>query len=215
MRNWGTVVTGFYIAIVAALSPAVGLLVLTDAHPSFDASRSSDWLGVAIWGGWTLLIAGGPLVLLFVGVGTSRMKPRPRRHILISAAATGLALSLLIFGAVASVVVVIVGDQPSEFIFWSVLAAWPASWLFWTLALWRMGERLLDPATPVYRWLTKGSVLELLIVVPSHVIVRGRHDCCAPGITGMGIATGLSILLMSLGPGALFLYRGRMRRLAR
>jgi hypothetical protein len=78
-----------------------------------------------------------------------------------------------------------------------------------------MGERLVDPAARIHRWLIKGSVLELLVAVPSHVIVRARHDCCAPDVTGMGIATGLAILLMSLGPGALFLYRERMRRLSR
>ena len=215
MRNWGTVVTGFYMVIIAALSPAVGFIVLGDAHPTFDATRTADWIGVAIWGGWTLLLAGGPLVLLLVGVDASRIKLRPRRHILMSAVAVGLALSLLIFLAVASAVATIVGDEPSALVFWGVVALWPASWLIWTLVLWPMGERLLDPATRVHRWLVKGSVLELLVVVPSHVIVRARHDCCAPGITGMGIATGLAILLMSLGPGVLFLYRARMRRLDR
>jgi hypothetical protein len=53
-------------------------------------------------------------------------------------------------------------------------------------------------------WLLKGSVLELLIVVPCHVIVRRRHDCSAP------IATGLAIMLLSFGPSVLFLYKKRL-----
>jgi hypothetical protein len=211
MRNWGTVVTGFYMVIVAALSLAIGLGLLGNANLW---SPPLDWVGVAVWTGWTLLLAGGPLVLLFVGVDTSRLKLRPRRHILVSAAATGLALSLLVLAAVASVVAAITGNEQGEFISWTVVAVWPVSWLLWTLVFSRTGERLVDPATHVYRWLIKGSVLELLVAVPSHVIVRARHDCCAPDITGMGIATVLSILLMSLGPGALFLYRARIRRLA-
>jgi hypothetical protein len=211
MRNWGTVVTGFYIVIVAALSQGVALIALGNA----DLSRESltGW-GPLFWLGWSLLLGGGPLALLFVSVDISRVNLRPRRHILVSAAAAGLALSLLVLAAVASGVAAITGDELDQFVFWSVLAVWPTAWLLWALVLWRMGERLFDPATRVYRWLIKGSALELLVAVPSHVIVRARQDCCAPSVTGVGIATGLAILLMSLGPGALFLYRERMRRLS-
>jgi hypothetical protein len=43
-----------------------------------------------------------------------------------------------------------------------------------------------NPTTPprcfkrATRWLLRGSILELLVAVPSHVIVRRRDDCCAP-----------------------------------
>jgi hypothetical protein len=57
-------------------------------------------------------------------------------------------------------------------------------------------------------------VLELLVAVPSYLIVRQRHECSAPVFTAFGMATGVAILLMSLGPGVLFLYRARMRRLS-
>ena len=159
------------------------------------------------------MLAGGPLVLLLVHVDMRFERPKPRRHILMSGAAAGLALSLLVLAAVASVGAAIMGDDEGWFLI-VALAMWIGSLVLWTLALWRMGERLFDPKARVYRWLIKGSVLELLIAVPSHVIVRARNDCCAPGVTGMGIATGLAILLMSIGPGVLFLYRARMRRIS-
>src|SRR5262249_42521927 len=66
----------------------------------------------------------------------------------------------------------------------------------------------------LYRWLVAGSVLELLIAVPSYVVVNRRHDCAAPFVSSFGVATGLAMLLMSIGPGALFLFRARMRRMA-
>jgi hypothetical protein len=55
----------------------------------------------------------------------------------------------------------------------------------------------------------------LLIVVPCHVVVRHRDDCSAPALTGFGIATGLAVMLLTFGPGVVFLYRKRLRRYER
>ncbi len=63
------------------------------------------------------------------------------------------------------------------------------------------------------RWLLRGSILELLIAVPSHVIVRRRDDCCAPAGTFWGIATGISVMLLCFGPGVFFLFVERIRKL--
>jgi hypothetical protein len=71
-------------------------------------------------------------------------------------------------------------------------------------------EALLKRLT---RWLLRGSILELLIAVPSHVIVRRRDDCCAPIGTFWGIATGISIMLLCFGPGIFFLFVERFQRL--
>ena len=62
------------------------------------------------------------------------------------------------------------------------------------------------------RWLLRGSILELLVVVPSHIIVRRRDDCCAPMGTFWGITTGISIMLLCFGPGVFFLFAERIRR---
>jgi hypothetical protein len=63
------------------------------------------------------------------------------------------------------------------------------------------------------RWLLRGSILELLIAVPSHVLVRRRDDCCAPAGTFWGIATGISVMLLCFGPGIFFLFVARCRKL--
>ena len=62
------------------------------------------------------------------------------------------------------------------------------------------------------RWLLRGSILELLVAVPSHIIVRRRDDCCAPMGTFWGITTGISIMLLCFGPGVFFLFAERIRR---
>ncbi len=88
-------------------------------------------------------------------------------------------------------------------------------WLVWGLVFHRY-VREDDPDVLLKRsvqWLMRGSALELLIAVPCHVIVRQRDVCCAPIATFWGIALGVSVMLLSFGPGVYFLFADRMRRL--
>ena len=63
-----------------------------------------------------------------------------------------------------------------------------------------MSEKLQRLAT----WLIRGGILELLLNVPCHMIVRHREDCSAPGVTAYGISTGIAVTLMAFEPGVLF-----------
>jgi hypothetical protein len=87
-------------------------------------------------------------------------------------------------------------------------------WLLWGLVFHHFAkadapETLIQRAT---RWLLRGSILELLVAVPSHIIVRQRGDCCAPLASFWGIVTGVSVMLLSFGPGVFFLFAARIRR---
>ena len=77
--------------------------------------------------------------------------------------------------------------------------------VFWTLWAFIFGSfaKSDDPNAFIHRatgWLLRGSILELLIAVPSHIIVRRRGDCCAPIGTFWGITTGISVMLLCFGP---------------
>jgi len=89
-------------------------------------------------------------------------------------------------------------------------------WLVWAIIFRRATKKTDEPAAllkRIIRWLLRGSILELIIAVPSHVIVRRRDDCCAPAGTFWGIATGISVMLLCFGPGVFFLFVERFQRL--
>ncbi|HEU0010420.1 MAG TPA: hypothetical protein VFT34_11445 [Verrucomicrobiae bacterium] len=96
-----------------------------------------------------------------------------------------------------------------------ILALVGILWMIWA-ALFLRGSRNDDPdslSRRAMRWLLRGSILELLVAVPTHVVVRHRDDCCAPYATFWGIVCGLTVMLMSFGPGVFFLFVERARRL--
>jgi hypothetical protein len=91
-------------------------------------------------------------------------------------------------------------------------------WAVWGYVFYRFSRSPRSPAAPtllrrLLNWLLAGSILEFLVAVPSHVLVRSRNDCCAPAGTFWGIACGLSIMLLSFGPGVMFLFAERFKRL--
>ena len=108
----------------------------------------------------------------------------------------------------------VAGSDTTEGLFGIALAL-ALCWLVWAVVFY-CSARSDDAATLVKRttrWLLRGSILELLVAVPSHIIVRHRGDCCAPAGTFLGIATGISIMLMCFGPGVFFLFAERFGRL--
>jgi hypothetical protein len=88
-------------------------------------------------------------------------------------------------------------------------------WGIWALVFYRFSRNAPPEALVrrLMRWLLAGSILEFLVAVPSHIVVRGRGDCCAPVGTFWGIACGIAVMLLAFGPGVFFLFVERFRRL--
>ena len=97
---------------------------------------------------------------------------------------------------------------------WAVLGIMAACWLIWGFLFYRRFSSE-DPASltnAITGWLLKGSILEVLVAIPSHIISRQRNECCAPGFTLLGLVTGLAVALLAFGPGLFFLLAGRIRQ---
>jgi len=215
MRKWGIVISVVYALILLGLIVPV---VIFFSGFKFD-SAAKFFAGVRDtyqdWFFW--ILAGAILVsqalLLFLSVDTSQKRLKPRTHILVSVTVGALLTALLSFAVVFSLGVAIRGDKFGGSFFneaTNILLIWGALWLLWGILFYFYFRNSFLVVARLVSWLLKGSVLELLIAVPCHIIVRRRNDCSAPMATSFGIATGIAIMLLSFGPSVLFLYKKRL-----
>ncbi|HKV63345.1 MAG TPA: hypothetical protein VJO16_15645 [Candidatus Acidoferrum sp.] len=215
MRKWGIVISVVYALILLGLIVPV---VIFFSGFKFD-SAAKFFAGVRdAYQDWFFWVPAGAILvsqvlLLFLSVDTSQKRLKPRAHILTSVAVGAVLTALLSSAALWSVGFAIRGDK-----FWgkffdeetNILLFWGGAWLLWAILFYFYFRNSSDAVTRLISWLLRGSVLELLIAVPCHVIVRRRQDCSAPLATSFGIATGIAIMLLSFGPSVLFLYKKRL-----
>ena len=215
MRKWGIIISSFYALILLGLIvPAV--VILFKGDPQSGKGFFDDVFNT--YRNWFFWIPAGAILasqalLLFLSVDTSFKRLKPRAHILVSITVGALLTALLSSAIIWSVGFAIRGDK-----FWgkffeeetNILLFWGAAWLLWGILFYFYFRNSSAVVTRLISWLLKGSVLDLLIAVPCHVIVRRRHDCSAPLATSFGIATGIAIMLLSFGPSVLLLYKKRL-----
>ena len=215
MRKWGILISACYALILLVLIVPAAIFLAGDDYPSWQAFFRTVHNAYVEWILWLLIAAvlASQALLLFVSIDTSQKRLKPRAHILVSCVAVAVLTALLTSGIIWSLGFVIRGDN-----FWkhffvketNLILFWGALWVLWGIVFYLYFRNSSESVTRLMSWLLKGSILELLIVVPCHVIVRRRNDCSAPVATSFGIATGLAIMLLSFGPSVLFLYKKRL-----
>lgn len=157
-----------------------------------------------------LIVSG--LTLVMIPVRRVRRRPVTRRSIWIPIAGSGvLAGVLLLGGGLAVFEYLRIGWFPP---IW-MAAGVGAVWLVWGLVFGLIAMR--SDADGVGAWLSRaviaGSVLELLIAVPCHIVVRRRNECCAGIGTGMGICFGVVVMFIAFGPSVLMLFYRRRKQI--
>jgi hypothetical protein len=215
MRKWGITVSIFYALFVFSLLVPGAV---------FLGGRPSNWSGfywalgdtykeeLLVWIPIAIVLSGQTL-LLFLSVDTSQKRLKPKAHILVSITVTAMLFALLTFAAISSLGAAIFGDHVDQGYINTtarVLGFWGILWALWGILFYLYFRNSSELTTRSVSWLLKGSVLELLVAVPCHVIVRRRHDCSAPIATSFGIATGIAVMLLSFGPSVLLLYKKRL-----
>jgi len=211
--KWGTVVSIFYALIVLGLLVPGAVFLAGYSHwPELYAGVKGTYKEWAVWIPIAVVLSGQAL-LLFLSVDTSQKRLKPRAHILVSCIVTAMLCALLTFAAICSLGFAVSGDKFGDEHLNTAAQAlgfWGIPWVLWGILFYLYFRNSTELTTRAVSWLLKGSVLELLVAVPSHVIVRRRHDCSAPAVTSFGIAAGIAVMLLSFGPSVLLLYKKRL-----
>ena len=153
------------------------------------------------------------LVLLLVPMDVTRARPVKQRKVVASAIIGAIPMAVLAAFFFTSIDLTIHGEDSTLLNEWSLYSILGLSWLVWGVVFYK-SYTSKDPrafTSCITRWLLRGSILEILVAIPSHIISRQREECCAPAITLLGIATGIAVALMSFGPAILFLFAQRIK----
>jgi hypothetical protein len=214
-KRWPVITILLYTLWMAVVfMPVVLFIVLWLSGTGPDLYDIGDFYG-EFWPFWIFcaILIISQFLLLIVPVKIVKQRPKPQRSFWVTAVAAGALFAMVILGIVWSIAVAILGDDAIDntaLLLAVVILC--VNWLAWSLVF-RTFARNADPRSSIRRlmkWLLRGTILELLVAIPSHVIVRHKDVCCAHGVTAAGIATGLAIMLMSFGPGIYFLYAERI-----
>ncbi len=221
MKRWAIITVFLYALICAvAMAPLVWGLLYLESGP--DDSSSMVWTYysfVLIWVGVLTLCQA---LLLLVPLDIARERPVSRRRLWAPVLVGSFLFANVAFWIMYSLVIASFGDEATK---WGphgmgVFYAWGGTvaivWAVWGWLFHQFSKSEKDPGNVTRRitqWLLKGSILELLVAVPSHIAVRHRGECCAPMMTFWGIMTGLTVMLVSFGPSVFFLFAERVRRL--
>ena len=236
MKRWAVLTVLLYALVLIVLTVPVALAAFgnwgvngngIELHEILDAFK--------FWGFWLWLVVllAGQSLLLLLPINIAERRLPARRTLKIPIIVTSFFLANLLFAGILSILCAVLKDggigifgylnpfpinssdkQADGFPYGMIIAIF-VFWFIWAFIFRRFAktddENSLVKRTT--RWLLRGSILELLVAVPSHVIVRRRDDCCAPMGTFWGIATGISVMLLCFGPGVFFLFVERCKRL--
>jgi len=214
MKRWALLVAFLYFLILLVLTgPVIWLAFWPEVHLLDTAEIYFAW---PYWVFIAVMVL-SQAALLTVPVGKASGRPLTRRSLFLPVLVTGLMTGFLVVGALFALY---------EFSFegrgvggnrdlWLILLTGGLTWVFWTAVFYRLSrnENPADLISRQCRALLAGSILELLIAIPTHLIARSRNYCCAGLMTFIGLTLGISIMLLSYGPGVYFLFLDRWRRL--
>lgn len=209
MKRWALVTVLLYVAVLLAITVPALMAAFWPMSMQWAVESFAAWWYWAILAGLALLQA----ALLVVPVRLARGRPVTRRWLLWPILATVLLGAILAGGML---MVVAEGLNMATPFHWREMAAVGGLWVLWGILFglfaWRRGPETF--MSRLVKFLLAGSILELLVAVPTHVYVRARGECCAGLGTMWGLAAGLAILPMAFGPAvfALFVRRYRMLR---
>lgn len=217
MKKWSLIVAALYGLILVTLFVPVAAFALIKngalnlKYPAYALGSWVFWLTIAV-----LVLA--QFALLRVPVALAHRRPVKQRSVWSTVLAAAFMMGLLVFGFGLSLCELIAHGMESrdcETYFWVSLGFALTSWALWTVYFYQATKTAApaDPMARLQRRLWTGSILELLVAVPTHIVARQRTDCCAGYMSFIGLTCGISVMLFAFGPAVYFLFVERWKRL--
>lgn len=225
MTRWAVVTVLLYVLLLGALLAGLGFVAFLPDTVTDYKEGGSYWRNLWNWAGdpavvplWLslLLFALAQISLLVVPVRARQGLQIKPRHWIMPMLAAGFLMGLLVAAAGLCVWMVLQADPVFEWAMVQVAAALVFFWVLWFLAFRAFRFSTPDPrrwTARVTRCLLKGSILELVVAVTSHIWVRRRGDCSSPLFTFWAMAAGLAVALAAFGPGVFYLFADRKERM--
>jgi hypothetical protein len=219
MKRWALVVMALYLLLLMALvAPSWVNFAMGEKSSSSVSDVYAHW---PIWL-FGLVMVLCQLALLWIPVQHSKQRPLTRRSLWQTVLVGGLFTGVLVSGGSLTLIESLWGEKApfssfnmEKVLFYAALIVAALSWIFWSFYFWRLGRKVapINVSTRQIRWLIRGSILELLIAVPAHIVIRQRNTCCAVGVSFIGLTMGIAVMLCAFGPAVYFLFLDRWRRL--
>ena len=213
MKRWALVVVALYLLILVVLTVPVTLLAFAPQAGAEEVARVCRFGPYWLWVG---VMGLGQAALLVVPVRVASRRRVTRRSLLLPVVTAGLMMGGLAVGAMYSLYEFARRDKALEgWFWWAGIGAGVVIWCVWAVLFYR-ASRGVEPSGLISRQcrlMLRGSILELLVAVPTHIVARSRDYCCAGVMTFIGLTLGISVMLFSFGPAVFFLYAERWRRL--
>ncbi len=217
MKRWAVIVAILYALLLGVVALPVAMLAFA---PEVGIKEG---VGTYVqWQLWLLLAVMGlaQAALLAVPVRVASRRPMTRLPLALTVLASALMMGGLLAGAFCSIYEFALGEKGTEPKYgdsagWIALTLGVVTWCAWALVFFRLSRSVgaEDLVSRLCKTMLKGSILELLIAVPTHIVARCRDYCCAGFMTFLGLTLGMSVMLFSFGPGVFFLFVARWRRL--
>ena len=233
MKRCALTVLGLYaLFLIVIIGP---LAFLLSELPSLNTSAWKIYIALPFWIILAVMVL-AQWLLIRTPVEPPQGRPHKRANVIIPIVTSGFLASILLAGLYFSMHFIVFGegdkvpeigqkvkamisDDALQFLnthggllFWGSLLM---MWIVWSVVFSFVDYRK-EPQTALARQcqlLIAGSLLELLVAVPSHVIIRMRHYCCAGIFTFLAIAFGIAIMAIAFGPSILALFIARWKRL--
>ena len=202
---------GIYFLLLVILLPPVVWLAILFPEPLESNDLMGFYRDAYLWVFMVVMVI-AQYSLTRIPLMEAGRRPQQRRSIWWPTIAAGFLFGLLVICAIWALVEFTFSDEYDPFN-WMALVFFLLCWLGWALYFGRSDGDVFALVEKQRGLLLKGSILELLIAVPTHVAVRQRGYCCAGYLTFTALVAGISVMLICLGPSVYYLYRARWRKL--